>query len=437
VDGKTRYFNYKYPNTERGYRLALADWQQDLAEIEAEQAERRKQECRQQTRKLAEIEAKREDAHPDWRQTNAQVVKDLDAGHDLKEVSKRGAVLMHARASLREGRYRDTAAATSHLAGDGQSDGMLIQTLLDDYLKHERQRVEHGKRFPNAPRRERLAEATYVTKMWTVKSLAKAIGHKRIPEEERRMGRLIREFRSEQVGLLNRGEIKPNTLNERIKILRHFLGWAYEQYLIPELPRNLAELCSKYAYKPTPKALDTEVVRQLFSAADERMQCFIALGLNCGFYSGSDIATLKREHVKKKYLIRPRGKTDVPTRFKLWPVTRKLIAAQSASDGDLLFVNANGDPLVSHNLETGVRHDNIRSAFWRLCRKAGVEGVSFSHLRDTSSTHIEQIDPGLTDEFEGHSDKRMARFYVDRQKADWSRMDAAIDKLDEIYKLRP
>ena len=132
------------------------------------------------------------------------------------------------------------------------------------------------------------------------------------------------QFRDECEKLLVAGEIQKGTYNERIKTLRHFMGWLHYHDIIGTLPRQTEEICAKYKTKSSARAIDVAMVRKLFNAADDTLRTFIALGVNCGFNVG-DIASFTAANVQGQYMRYDRNKTGVPIRYKLWPITQKLL----------------------------------------------------------------------------------------------------------------
>ena len=170
----------------------------------------------------------------------------------------------------------------------------------------------------------------------------------------------------------------------------------------------------------------------------------MALALNCGFYVG-DIATLEYSHIKDGYVLKDRHKTNVPTRFKLWSVTKALLEAHANGSGNVMLVTEDGGPLLVIDPYAkngkGKRWCKIETDLLATRKRLGINGVTFSMFRDTSSTKIESIDRTLTDLFDGHKDARMARFYVDGNMVDYDRLfaalDKAIDELELFYQMKP
>ena len=305
-----------------------------------------------------------------------------------------------------------------------------ISELFAFFLRDQRKRVDHGKQFPDAPQSERLSEASYTAFYQTQPTIKNAVGV--IPFDKNNFVPTIKQFRKKLQDRLVAGEIKPGTFNFRIRVFRSFVFWLAENQYLDDVPTNGAKLFSLYQVKPSAKLVDSSTVKLLWTTADDKLKTFIALALNCGFYA-SCISTLDGSMILGDYIVRQREKTGVPTKHKMWPITKQLIKTTRTNADGIIFLTSNGKPYAySHD---GGRVDLIAQSFRVLCKKVGVKGVSFSHLRDTSATHVEQIDPTLTSQFLGHTDKRMAKYYIDHGKLDTSRLDAAIDQLEQIYGL--
>jgi integrase len=317
-----------------------------------------------------------------------------------------------------------------------------LDAHIDDYIAEQRERYEHGLRFPDAPQDERISPARFIAYRWTANVLREIWFGEPLPEGEAGLEALMERFRSTQKREMTEGRIKPSTFNERVKTLRHFLGFLYRKRLIASIPRETERLCAKHAVRSTARALDVETVRLIWRNASPRLKTYIALALNCGFYA-VDIANLERAHIQGDHIACNRHKTGVPTRFKLWPLTKRLLAENGSTAGRLALTAQDGGPLlvVEPDAESGRgrRWSQIDNDLAALKKRIGLTGVSFSNLRDTSSTRIESIDRSLTDLFDGHKDARMARFYVDGSKIDPDRMfaglDRAVSELEAFYTL--
>ncbi len=312
-----------------------------------------------------------------------------------------------------------------------------LADLVAEYSDAQKRRYEHGLKFPNAPQTERISPDRYVAYRNCADNLKQVWGEMLMPQTEAELFGAMKQFRDAQQDRMNAGK-SASTFNENIKTMAHFVKWLFNNYHVTALPRNWEKLVSRYRVESSARALEPELVRRMFDAAPLRLQCWIALATNCGFYS-VDIANLQADAIQGDHLTLNRHKTGVPTRFKLWSVTRDLLK-QTANKKGLAFTDEHGQCLNEMDVEKGTRKSKIDNQLAILKRKLNIKGVSFSNFRDTSSTKIESIDHSLTDIFDGHADSRMARFYLDHGKLDkdarWAKLDAAIETLGQWYGLR-
>ena len=89
----------------------------------------------------------------------------------------------------------------------------------------------------------------------------------------------------------------------------------------------------------------------------------------------------------------------------------------------------NGEPLYIERDNS--REDKNYIAFRALCDQVGVTGYTFSHVRDTGTTLIEEIDSTFSDTYGAHMDQRNAAFYIDGSSIDKKRLYAKFDKAIE------
>jgi hypothetical protein len=313
---------------------------------------------------------------------------------------------------------------------------------IDDYIADQRRRYDHGLKFPTAPQSERISGARFMAYRYNANLIKDEWDDEPVPQDEAGMTALMRRFRDNQRDKMGEGGIQPGTMNERMKSLRHVVKWLHEHYVIPALPRQMRAMCCKYAVPPSARSLDLDTIHAIWKSASARFKTYMALALNCGFYV-TDIAHLERSAIQGDHLLCDRHKTRVPTRFKLWPVTRQLLAENCNGVEPLAFAARRGGSLLvidpDANGGVGRRWCEIESDLQAIKKRLGIGTLGFSMFRDTSSTLIEGIDKTLTDTFDGHKDGRMARFYLDGQKLDldrvFARLDVATDELGRIYNL--
>lgn len=322
-----------------------------------------------------------------------------------------------------------------------------LSEWVDGYIAAQKERYEHGLAFPNAPRDERISGVRFMSYRFNAQLIRACWAKDLVPPDEAGMAYLMKKFKDEQKALLTSGKIQPGTLNERMKTLRHVVIWLHRNYVIPTIPREATKICAAYHVERSAKALDLDTLHRLWANASPRLRTYIALGLNCGFYA-QDIATLRRSHLNDTHIVRNRHKTNIPTRFKLWEVTRQLLADNAnpgaRSPDDLVLIAAKGGPLLvidpAANGGKGKRWCQIENDLLALRKRLDIPGVTFSMFRDTSSTKVESLDRRMTDLFDGHKDRRMAGHYIDGDMVDYSALfadlDAVIDKLEAYFSLR-
>ena len=200
-----------------------------------------------------------------------------------------------------------------------------------------------------------------------------------------------------------------------------------------DLPRNMRKYASVDLPEPEPKRYTIDEVRTLWSKANQRMRCFMALALNCG-YGQRDIAELRVGEVdfSSGHIDRRRTKTGIRCRHKLWPITIELIKKEMRSDiqgDDRMFMTIRRRPLVHNRWEDGKLHrsDSINCHFWRLMTETGISnGRNFYCLRKTGASEIEMINPAVTEMYLAHSEKGMKRNYAERN---WAALDRALVEL--------
>ena len=416
IDGKQVEFRYKHEHTAAGAARASADWQHDLERV------------RRQNRANELLRSVRVTDAPTWKQTVKQAVSDLIDGKSDDEIQQRALAMASARMDLADGKLDRAATNLSQFATPKtKTKTTTVGTmagLLEEYKAHQQQRADFGKKYPNAPKSERISQSRLTGVRWSVKRFMESFGSDDLPTTEAELAGVLLTFRQAEKSLVAKGKISPATFNIRMRDLKHFVNWSWRSYRLPSLPRNASELFAQFKIEPKAKAIDLDDLAKIWSKATDRQRCYIALALNCGMYA-TDIATLKHEQitadgrlnfVRNKTKESANGGNGVMVSFKLWEITKRLVKEHATGEEDIAFVNADGKPLLSFT-EAGSRIDNIGLQFKRAANLAGVK-ASFSQLRDTAATAIEAIDRKLTDTFLAHADARIARFYVDGDKID-------------------
>ncbi|MEX0776356.1 MAG: hypothetical protein WD042_11685 [Phycisphaeraceae bacterium] len=324
-----------------------------------------------------------------------------------------------------------------------------VDRLLDQFVAEQKRRTELTIQNPDAiPPKQRLGGSALRCVITSIEQMRKHFHKARLTEFGDQTEQALASFRKSLDDAVGKGKLKGQTVNAYTKAVGPFFRWAWSNRLVAEQPRNLAAITRKYAKIGTAQPLSVEVIRKLWAAAagDDRMRAWIAVGLNCGAYA-MDLATLKPEHLTADGCIaRYRHKTTVPMKHKLWPITLELIRKTRDDEIGLVWVRKKPKgtfPLVEEKAGGGGKYDGVGRLFDKVCKRADVR-ATWSQLRDTSAHYVENVangdrtsNPELVSQFLGHSDPRMARFYLDQRPERLNRamLDAAIDKLAEIYNL--
>jgi hypothetical protein len=338
-------------------------------------------------------------------------------------------------------KWKEAMYAAASAAGSGGGE-TTVGKLLDDYLEDqkrrnnarhftERQRAE-GKKI-DEPARQNIGDATLHSIRRDAALFREVVGDHGWDGTDKMAGVVLGKWRAHCEKLLFSEKIGANTFNDRIKLGRRFVGWAEVNHKLDRLPRAVKQLCGKYDYSPTAKALPVDVLKSLWNAAAIREKCFIALALNCGYYS-KDISDLTTDMILGDYIAHRRQKTGVQVKYKLWEVTKRLLERVRSDDGRVFSVG--GHPLNWYPPHGKFRVDIVGRMFKKLCNHCKMSGYSFSNLRDTSTTAIENHDKSLTDLFDCHADARMARYYIDKDHVDTAPLDRAIEHLEKLYDLK-
>lgn len=155
------------------------------------------------------------------------------------------------------------------------------------------------------------------------------------------------------------GQVNNETAHGRWKL---WVEWVTSLTQV-SIPRNLHS--RDFVFRRHAKSIKvptiTEITPLLADTVPERWRVCFYLMLNCGMYAG-DVSNLKPEEVDwdNGTITRKRSKTakheSTPTiTYKLWPETFALLKKLGRRDGDRVFVDRKGNPLVQRifNHKTG------------------------------------------------------------------------------------
>ena len=241
--------------------------------------------------------------------------------------------------------------------------------------------------------------------------------------------------------------IRLRTAKSRLAAVKTLYRWAYKMYLIENMPRNLMDYTNYPWGKTTVKVYTLGEIETLWKRANDRLRCWIALALNCGF-GQKDISDLCCNEIDWQggYIVRERSKTGVKAKHKLWAITLQLLKQEmepGASGTDRVFLTkpelnteANNHkekyPLLRKGLRSNGKYwmsDAIKSAFWRIQVATGINGGrGFYCFRKTGATLIEEIDPAATEMYLSHAEHGMKQPYAARN---WGRLEKALLQLEQ------
>ena len=200
----------------------------------------------------------------------------------------------------------------------------------------------------------------------------------------------------------------PITCKHQIRLWKHFTLWLHKEEAFDwKRPADLVwdrvsilQHPHEIAARATPHQVSTytkEELKTLWEYATDTTRVLMALALNCGF-GIKEIGTLTRTEVQGDYIKRIRWKSRVYGEWKLWPVTRELLAAVKPSGTKWLLVTRNGKPLVEPTKSnfTGAYVPNRWATLLKRIRQdiPAFRKLSFNKLRKTAGDLIRQASDG-------------------------------------------
>jgi integrase len=201
------------------------------------------------------------------------------------------------------------------------------------------------------------------------------------------------------------GKYSPDYGRTLFGASKKFLRWLAENDLIV-LPGNFHSRDFDFADVKVNRVsaddlFSNDEIASLLKLASPRMELFILLMLNCGFYQ-SDLSDLTEDEVDwdRGVITRARSKTrrkNVVVSYKLWPRTWRLLQehrhlGESVLDGSgrrRVLVTDEGNPLQAYWIEGGKerRYDTFRSLWSTLAKRSGI-GKAPKDLRKTSANRL-------------------------------------------------
>ncbi len=235
-------------------------------------------------------------------------------------------------------------------------------------------------------------------------------------------------------------EWSPAYCKSLFGVFTQFVRWLYKEVEVLEhVPRNLEDLRIEVPTKQV-KVFEIGDVKRFVSAADDRMELYLLLMLNCGM-TQIDIADLHPKEVTwtTGRVARKRCKTNqhenVPIcTYTLWPRTLKLLKAFRSEDPERVLLTSRGEPVATRYSGTGVRNDSVHLAFQRLLTNLKLKTRPLLLFKKTSATLIErEFDLDRAQLFLGHAPRTIAeKHYI---AGDDHRLDEPLLWLGKQYGL--
>ncbi len=248
----------------------------------------------------------------------------------------------------------------------------------------------------------------------------------------------------------NEHKISVHTANKRLRHVKTFLNWLYENEYLEVVPRGLISACKGFTRKqPDVLPFTVDEVKCLLNAAgSRRTKLYILLAINLG-YTQIDIATLQHEDVdwKTGIVSRSRHKSGIQQEHRLWPITARLLREEMTSPhiGLMLLDRRNNALLrIERRADRKLkRNDSIKLAFDRAMVVAGFDNPldksklrekrRFKSLKKTSASEIARLlpqYPHLPSQFLAHGERATKKHYV---KTNYDLLFSALDELEKLY----
>lgn len=235
-------------------------------------------------------------------------------------------------------------------------------------------------------------------------------------------------------------EYKLNTINNRIKAIKRFFQFLFDEGWIPYNPAEHLKL--RKGHQPTIPSFTEEQVVALFKQPDQHtftgFRDFVMLSLI--FDSGLRIGELTKlklnqVDVKESELLGVIGKSKKPRDIPFCDEVRKLLLRYLKARGDLpsqhFFVTLDGRPL-------GVR--SFQAAFRKYGESAGITDVRVSPhtLRHTFAKMyiLNEGDPYSLQDILGHTSQDMVKRYVNLWRPEMRAKHMKSSPMRHLYKGR-
>jgi integrase len=268
-------------------------------------------------------------------------------------------------------------------------------------------------------------------------------------------GMVLQDYYVKLLGRITEGELSEYAGRDKLQVARQFIRRLWELGVI-DLPRNLDS--KELTIEAAAGAIELSpfaVFKALIAKSPEvwngyyPLKLYLLLKANCGM-TQKDIADLKQSEVDwtEGTITRKRSKKQrktaksIPTvKYKLWPITFRLLKKYRSKDTDLVLVNRTGGKLrattLSNKSETSDKASNtdlIATAYneW-LAQQDDEQAPSLKYFRKASSTRFGKHKEfkGYSEYFLGQSPKSTAdKHYV---VPDQEQFDEAVEWLGKEY----
>jgi integrase len=221
-------------------------------------------------------------------------------------------------------------------------------------------------------------------------------------------------YRQAIVGDIQAGTYGKVTAHDRWSC---FKEWVRNLYQIPT-PRNLNSRDLSIR-KPTQKVcpFTDDDVKTLLNITHDRFRLWVLLMLNCGMYSG-DIAELKPcevnwvEGIISRKRSKEKNQENAPiVSYKLWDTTFALLKKYGKQEGDRVFGNRYGSPLVERIFKASGKikmQDSIYDIYRRLFPDKSRKPLKALRKTGASTLATHPQYKWYADYYLGHSPKGMA-----------------------------
>jgi integrase len=256
-------------------------------------------------------------------------------------------------------------------------------------------------------------------------------------------------FHAYLVGKATEGKISWDYVSNIMGDVNTFIDNRYELRLM-ERPRNLgSKALSISVHNKKIIVWTKDEYEDLLSVAPDRLKLALLLMMNCGMYQG-DIAMLRHDEVdwEQGRITRKRSKGEkyenVPTvSYKLWKPTFNLLKKLRSNHPEIVLTNEDGNPLRSERLDEKdgksklKKSDNIKSEYFRLCRKLKIATKPLKQIRKTGASTLSNHKDYkfYAQYFLGQSPKTIAEKHYIIPSAD--EFDKAVAWLGQQFELTP